>query len=382
MVNETKNNVNVNNANRPGSAPFAFGAWIRLHGVDLITMALMGALGLGIYEAPPAPSRSFPLYFENGQVVYPQFAYPFRKEVVPIWLAALIAFLAPFVFFVLFQIRRRSMDDLLTTTMGLLKGLITAAVFQVWLKWLIGGLRPHFYAACKPNIPQGQAPSGIGFGNLMYDRSVCTGDTKQINDSLESFPSGHSTAAFAGLVYLALYFNAQLKVMSAHNPAYWKMILMFCPILGATLIAGALTIDEYHNWYDVVAGAIIGTACALVAFRQTFAAVYDFRFNHLLLPRATSLFHRTPFLPFSNAGPFFTYQPGAEYLSSTLPVTREGGWGRGGGEAFVGAPGDATVLFSGTNGGGANSGLGYRGGGGGGALGRAEAGGVGPSGHV
>lgn len=109
---------------------------------------------------------------------------------------------------------------------------------------MIGGLRPHFYAACQPNIPQGSAPSGTGFGSIMYDRSICTGDEKTINDSLESFPSGHSTAAFAGLVYLSLYFNAQLKVMSAHDPAYWKMILFFCPILGATLIAGALTIDE------------------------------------------------------------------------------------------------------------------------------------------
>ena len=78
----------------------------------------------------------------------------------------------------------------------------------------------------------------------MYDRSVCTGDRKAINDALESFPSGHSTAAFSGLIFLALYFNAQLKVVSAHNPAYWKMILFFAPILGAILIAGALTIDK------------------------------------------------------------------------------------------------------------------------------------------
>lgn len=78
----------------------------------------------------------------------------------------------------------------------------------------------------------------------MYDRTICTGDQNQINDSLESFPSGHSTAGFAGLIFLALYLNAQLKVMSAHNPAYWKFILMMAPVLGATLIAGALTIDE------------------------------------------------------------------------------------------------------------------------------------------
>lgn len=93
----------------------------------------MGALGLGIYMAPPAPSRSFPLYNQNGDVVYPQFAYPLRKEVVPIWLSALLSFLIPFIFFSLFQIRRRSLNDLANTTMGLLKSLITAAVFQVRL---------------------------------------------------------------------------------------------------------------------------------------------------------------------------------------------------------------------------------------------------------
>ncbi len=123
------------------------GIWLRLHGEDIITMALMGALGLGIYEAcmfsgfqlginsqniaAPAPSRSFPVYFQDGQVVYPQFAYPLRKEIIPIYAAALIAFFAPFFFFCLFQIRRRSLHDLLTTTMGVLKSLITAAVFQV-----------------------------------------------------------------------------------------------------------------------------------------------------------------------------------------------------------------------------------------------------------
>lgn len=95
-----------------------------------------------------------------------------------------------------------------------------------------------------PNVAQFSRPSGTQFANYMYDRSVCTGDRKSVNDALESFPSGHSTAAFAGLIFLSLYFNAQLKVMSAHNPAYWKMVLFFAPILGAVLIAGALTIDK------------------------------------------------------------------------------------------------------------------------------------------
>jgi len=271
------------------------------------------------------------------------------------------------------------MDDLLNTTMGLLKSLITAAVFQVFIKWLIGGLRPHFYAVCQPSVQNNAAPSGVGFASMMYDRKICTGDQKSINDALESMPSGHSTAAWAGLFYLALYFNAQLKVMSAHNPAYWKMILMFAPLLGATLISGALTIDEYHNWYDVVVGGIIGTTTALVAFRQTFAAIFDFRFNHLLLPRATSLFHRTPYLPSSAQGPYYNYQPAQQYTSIDLPFTREGGWASGE-EAVVGAPGDATTLTGGGMGGmGSMGGTGGMRGVGGGVLGRAEAGeGIGP----
>jgi membrane-associated phospholipid phosphatase len=343
------------------------GLWLRLHGPDLITMALMGALGLGIYEADPAPRRSFPVFNTDGGIAYPEFAYPLRHEIIPIWASALVSALVPIFFFTLFQIRRRSLVDLCDTTMGLLKSLITAAVFQVFLKWLIGGLRPHFYDVCKPKVPTGGGSgqqTGNGFQGIMYDISVCTGDRNQINDSLESFPSGHSTAAFAGFVFLALYFNAQLKVMSAHNPQYWKMIMFFAPLLGATLIAGALTIDKFHNWYDVLAGAIIGTFTAFVAFRQTFASVFDFRFNHILLPRTSSLFHHG--FPFSRKGrskaaafsgnnlngplqgfDFFSYHPGlGGFHPSMLPFAREGGWGRGASEATLGAPGDATVLYA------------------------------------
>lgn len=54
---------------------------------------------------------------------------------------------------------------------------------------------------------------------IMYDRKICTGDEKEINDSLESFPSGHTTAAFAGFIFLYLYLNAKLKVFANYHPA-------------------------------------------------------------------------------------------------------------------------------------------------------------------
>lgn len=37
-----------------------FGAWIKATALDIVTMAVLGAIGLGVYFADPAPSRSFP----------------------------------------------------------------------------------------------------------------------------------------------------------------------------------------------------------------------------------------------------------------------------------------------------------------------------------
>jgi diacylglycerol diphosphate phosphatase / phosphatidate phosphatase len=51
-----------------------FGQWLKATALDLITMVCMGLLGLGIYEAHPAANRSFPITFQDGQIVYPEFA--------------------------------------------------------------------------------------------------------------------------------------------------------------------------------------------------------------------------------------------------------------------------------------------------------------------
>lgn len=122
----------------------------------------------------------------------------------------------------------------------------------------------------------------------MYDRSVCTGDAWQVEDSLESFPSGHTTAGFASLVFLSLYLNAKLKVWTDRHPSYWKMVATLLPLLGATIIGGVLTIDEYHNWYDILAGAVIGTFMALSSYRMVYASIWNFRTNHVPIKRACS----------------------------------------------------------------------------------------------
>lgn len=302
----------------------SFGQWIKMTWLDLLTMAIMGAIGLGVYEAHPAPSRSFPVTFRDGEIVYPEFAYPLRAEIIPIWEAALLASLVPIAVILLMQIRVRSFWDTNNAVIGLLYSLIAAAVFQVFIKWLIGGLRPHFLSVCDPD-PALLIAGGKGFQSVMFQRNICRGNIDEIDDSLESMPSGHSTAAWAGFLYLYYYLNAKLKVFSNYHPAMWKLIVVYAPLLGAFLITGALTIDEYHHWYDCLAGAIIGSVMATSAYRMVYASIWDFRFNHIPLTRHT---------PFSyGAG-----QAGAGGFETAV-FTRAGGWGYE--EAFGGAPFDA-----------------------------------------
>lgn len=167
----------------------------------------------------------------------------------------------------------------------------------------------------------------------MFDRSICTGDKKEINDALESMPSGHTTAAFAGFVFLYLYLNAKLKVFSNYHPAMWKLAAIYAPILGACLIGGALSIDEFHNWYDILAGAIIGSIMAFSSYRMVYASVWDFRFNHIPVLRHAP----------------FVYGSGVSHDGFHDAVwTRKAGWGAEDRSAWAGAPFDAAEGPMGT----------------------------------
>ncbi|CAF3608925.1 unnamed protein product [Rotaria sordida] len=328
VMEQTDINNPQNDSNKSQNRPMTFKIYFCTFWMDYLLMAILGAVGLGVYYLRPIPNRVFPVYFSNGEIVNPEFSYPFRKDIIPIWLAAFLAFIIPFIFIILMLIRLRSFNDANTAIMGLLFSLISAAVFQVFIKWLIGGLRPHFFSVCKPNINASSYGTGNGFDGIMFDRSICTGDEKQINDALESMPSGHSTAAFAGLVYCSLYLNGKLKIFSNYRPQYWKFALFYAPLLGAVLIALSLTIDHYHHWYDILVGSIIGTMFAFGSYRFQYASVWDYRFNHIPLPRIDT-----------EQG--FDYH--LNHLENYLSASKKGGWMNG---SIYGAPFDALGTLS------------------------------------
>ena len=209
------------------------------------------------------------------------------------------------------ELRIRSFWDLNNAFTGLLYSHVLAALCTVVLKNLIGGLRPHFLAVCNP---RSFGASGQGYNQMMFTREICQGNEKEINFAMTSFPSGHTAAAFAGFTYLFLYLNAKLKVWSNYHPAFWKLALLYAPILGAVLIACSVVVDYNHNWYDVLAGAVIGNVMAFSAYRVVWASIWDFRYNHIPLKRH---------IPFN-------YNDPPDISSTNLTSntwTRKAGWG-------------------------------------------------------
>ncbi|KAI9711431.1 MAG: hypothetical protein M1812_007176 [Candelaria pacifica] len=101
---------------------------------------------------------------------------------------------------------------------------------------------------------------------------------------LQSFPSDRTAVAFAAAVFLALYINAKLKVFADYGSFFWKQILVLTPIVGASMIGGGLIVDKslQHNHIgDVLFGAWLGTVIAMLTYRSSYAAVLDYRYNHV-----------------------------------------------------------------------------------------------------
>ncbi|KAF2161046.1 hypothetical protein M409DRAFT_70106 [Zasmidium cellare ATCC 36951] len=279
-----------------------------------------------IYRAPPVARRTFQINYFNGVPIPPAgFDHQYRPYILNSFVSGAIALAAPILVFILMQIRVRSLRDLGNAIFGVQFSLATSALMHVVIASVVGGLRPNFYDVCKP---KGKEEHGEGWEMEVLDRDACTGEDRMVDYAFSSFPSGHSTAAFAGFVFLFLYLNAKFKTFSNYRPPYWALVATWAPILAAIVIAGQCIVDHSHHWYDVLAGAFLGTLMAFSAYRMVYASIWDFRFNHIPLAR---------FAPFQ----YDTESDSVKYDNLGKAMwTKDAGWGSKTERPWDGAPYD------------------------------------------
>ncbi|KAF2744102.1 PAP2-domain-containing protein [Sporormia fimetaria CBS 119925] len=270
-----------------------FFEWFRRSGEHvLLSLVLAGiALLLNLYVGPLRT-----VYFTLDEASY---SYPLKREVFNTTWSAVVSFAVPFatigllsLFFIgSFWDSNSAVSPLLTrclstysttssTTansiqlLGLGYALSITAFLQIWIKLLVGGPRPHFYAVCEPR--------DSFLGGPLYDSRICGNrDTARVNQALMSFVSGHSAAAFAGFGYLFLWINAKFKVCANVETRAWTILLLLFPVVFAIVLSGLKIVEYWHHGRDVIGGAIIGFGVACLVYKMWFRGLLDWRVNHI-----------------------------------------------------------------------------------------------------
>lgn len=133
------------------------------------------------------------------------------------------------------------------------------------LKDAIGRPRPDLISRCEPGP---NAPA-----TRLVNIDVCTQtNTALLNDGWRSFPSGHSSFAFAGLGWLALFFASQTRLFRP-RASLLEAILSLAPLLGAAMIAISRLEDYRHGPLDVLGGSLLGITVAWFNWRRYFPSL-------------------------------------------------------------------------------------------------------------
>ena len=151
------------------------------------------------------------------------------------------------------------------TILGLLTSHALSSFLTDVIKNAVGRPRPDLIARCKPakGTPEHQ----------LVTFEVCTEtDHHILHDGWRSFPSGHSSFAFAGLGYLALFFAGQMHVFRPRTDLA-RVLVALVPLLGAALIAMSRLADYRHDVYDVTCGTILGILMAHFSYRRYYPSL-------------------------------------------------------------------------------------------------------------
>ncbi|KAI9627772.1 hypothetical protein H4Q26_017209 [Puccinia striiformis f. sp. tritici PST-130] len=216
-----------------------------------------------------------------------QFSHALHER-VPVPLLGILSILIPALLIILTsQALLRSSWDTHIGLLGLALSLSLTLAVTTSVKITVGRPRPDMLSRCQPgvNAVNAGAPS-YGLSNS----SICTApiDSRDFQDGFRSFPSGHSSVAFAGLGFLSLYLAGKLHLLDRRGHSL-KVWISIAPLLGAALIAISRTMDNRHHWQDVLVGSALGSLTAWFGYRFYYPSLSSSDCHRPYSPRIPSL---------------------------------------------------------------------------------------------
>lgn len=132
-------------------------------------------------------------------------------------------------------------------------------------------LRPNFFHVCKPYLLRdGSTCDNPANHGIYIEEYSCqhTNDVSLGNNVHISFPSGHASYIFYGMIYIILYLQRFTKILYENgiNIGLLRLVLqMLCALL-AWFVALSRVSDYKHHWSDVLVGIVLGTSVAIAVW--------------------------------------------------------------------------------------------------------------------
>ena len=154
-------------------------------------------------------------------------------------------------------------------TLGLGSAIVANQSVTTIIKRVVGRPRPAAFYMCNYKGYHDAVDSGdystynsLTTANAEGFVSNCYGSYV---DAFQSFPSGHASQAFVTLLFATLLLRSLLQV-SERNFFSLANMAAFGPVVIASWISLTRITDNKHHADDVIAGVIIGSVCALLAY--------------------------------------------------------------------------------------------------------------------
>lgn len=142
---------------------------------------------------------------------------------------------------------KRKLWELHVGWLGLLMAVGSSFFFVSGIKNMCGKPRPDLLSRCQPDLANAaQYIVGGLNGTRLYSGDICQqADSHKLDDGFRSYPSGHSAASAAGLLYLSLFLASKFSVTlpfvvsSANGPLDDSMHAAFPSRMGINAAAAA-----------------------------------------------------------------------------------------------------------------------------------------------
>lgn len=247
---------------------------------DWIVVVTMGII-FALIDRVHGHHREFDL---NDPTI--QFSYTLHER-VPVPLLIFLSVIIPAILITLTsQFLLRSSWDSHIGLLGLALSLSLSLAVTAITKVTVGRPRPDMLSRCQPSPGATNAGSPT-FG--LSNSTICTApvDSRMFQDGFRSFPSGHSSTAWAGLGFLSLYLAGKLHLFDRRGHSI-KVWIAIAPLFGAALIAISRTMDYRHHWHDVLIGSTLGALTAWFSYRYYYPNLSSSHCHRPYSPRVPS----------------------------------------------------------------------------------------------